>query len=70
MRQRREVTISVCLPARVTVTVERADEDGDWEVKHVRDVHCETTPRGLMEAIDEETLDDLYKRAEAAKDLK
>ena len=67
-RQRRRVRISICLPVLVDCVVERIDEDDDWTIASIRDLSCQASPRGAMEAMGSPDFEELAKLANAAKD--
>ncbi|HSX22409.1 MAG TPA: hypothetical protein VLE97_06490 [Gaiellaceae bacterium] len=72
-KHQRYVQISVVVPASVKLLVGTDDDDPDenteWEILSVRDVHCEPTPQLVSESMDETDFGALTEAASKAKDI-
>lgn len=72
-KHQRYVQISVVVPASVKLLVGTDDEDPDddteWEILSVRDVHCEPTPQLVAESMDGTDFAALSEAANKAKDI-
>lgn len=73
-KHRRRIRISVVLPVTVELLVGSDDDPSEdveceWEVLSVLSAHCETTPRGVTENMDDKDFEALVAAATKAKDL-
>ena len=53
-KQTKIVTFSMCHPVSVTVEVERATDEDDWDIVGIRDVSCDASPRSVGEHMDDD----------------